>query len=65
MSRPKARYSLTVRNHVIAALKVDLPFGSRSYRLQINGHWLARRVALCPLFSIANPPGSTLHRWAV
>jgi hypothetical protein len=41
MSRPKARYSLTIRNHVSgAALKVelaDLPFAAPSYRLRVNG----------------------------
>ena len=48
MSRPKAHFSLVVRNHVTGArLKVeliDLPFlEGRQFRLRVNGQW-ARKV---------------------
>ena len=44
MSRPKAHFSLVVRNHVTGArLKVeliDLPFlEGRQFRLRVNGQW--------------------------
>ena len=48
MPRPKAAYSLAVKNHASGEqLKVeliDLPFSeSRRYRLRVNGQW-ARKV---------------------
>ena len=50
MARPKARYSMVVRNHVTGdRLKVeliDLPFfEGRRYRVRVNGEW-ARKVPL-------------------
>jgi hypothetical protein len=48
MSRPKARYSMIVKNHLTGArLKVeliDLPFlEGRRFRVRVNGQW-ARKV---------------------
>jgi hypothetical protein len=48
MSRPKAHYSMVIKNHVTGTrLKVeliDLPFTqSRQFRLRVNGQW-ARKV---------------------
>lgn len=48
MSRPKAHYSMVIRNHISGArLKVeliDLPFTQgRQFRLRVNGQW-ARKV---------------------
>ena len=48
MSRPKAHYSMVIRNHVSGArLKVeliDLPFTQdRQFRLRVNGQW-ARKM---------------------
>ncbi len=48
MSRPKAHYSMVIKNHVSGArLKVelmDLPFsGERQFRVRVNGQW-ARKV---------------------
>jgi hypothetical protein len=43
MSRPKADYSVVVKNHFTGQrLKVelvDLPFPARSYRLRVNGQF--------------------------
>ena len=48
MSRPKAHYSMVIKNHMSGArLKVeliDLPFTQgRQFRLRVNGQW-ARKV---------------------
>ena len=48
MSRPKAHYSMVIKNHISGArLKVeliDLPFTQgRQFRLRVNGQW-ARKV---------------------
>ncbi len=48
MPRPKARYSMVVKNHFTGAtLKVelvDLPFlENRQFRVRVNGQW-ARKV---------------------
>lgn len=49
MSRPKAHYSMVIKNHVSGApLKVeliDVPFftGVRQFRLRVNGQW-ARKM---------------------
>jgi hypothetical protein len=48
MSRPKAHYSMVIKNHVnVARLKVeliDLPFpGGRQFRVRVNAQW-ARKV---------------------
>lgn len=48
MSRPKAHYSMVIKNHINGArLKVeliDLPFSQgRQFRLRVNGQW-ARKV---------------------
>lgn len=47
MSRPKARYSLIVKNHVTGArLKVeliDLPFlENRRFKVRVNGQWATK-----------------------
>ena len=46
MSRPKIHYSVTVKNHqsgqALRVELVDLPFGSRSFRLRVNGRWAER-----------------------
>ena len=45
MSRPKAHYSVILKNHETGAQVklelVDLPFSqsTRTFRLQVNGHW--------------------------
>ena len=48
MSRPKAHYSMVIKNHVSGArLKVELinlPFATeRQFRVRVNGQW-ARKV---------------------
>ena len=48
MPRPKARYSVAVRNHVsgeqLKGELVELPFSEgRRFRLRVNGQW-ARKV---------------------
>jgi hypothetical protein len=50
MSRPKAHYSLVLKNHEtreqIKLELVDLPFlGTRRFRLRVNGRW-ARKLPL-------------------
>lgn len=54
MSRPKAHYTMVMKNHVSGArLKVeliDLPFAAeRQFRVRVNGQW-ARKVP------VASPP---------
>ena len=48
MPRPKARYSLVVKNHAsgerLKVELVELPFSeTRRFRLRVNGHWAAAR----------------------
>ena len=55
MSRPKAHYSMVIRNHINGTrLKVeliDLPFTQgRQFRLRVNGQW-ARKVPVAHLRS--------------
>ena len=65
MSRPKAHYSMVVKNHVSGArLKVeliDLPFThERQFRLRVNGQW-ARKVPVASKTIVTKQ----LRRWLV
>ena len=65
MARPKAHYSLVVRNHETGErLKVelvDLPFTeTRRFRLRVNGQW-ARKVPVARLrFTTARQASKTV-----
>jgi hypothetical protein len=54
MPRPKANYSLTLKNHQtekrLRLDLVDLPFGTaKRFRLRLNGHWAKK-------LPVARPP---------
>ena len=54
MSRPKAHYSMVIKNHESGARLevelIDLPFtGVRQFRLRVNGQWARKMPAFARL----------------